>query len=81
MMLQEANSANGRILNTLDFPMPCTGIDWKSNYASDRVAWSSTEGSFMCQRDNSFPSSDLYWGIVATKGASHGIHVDCNGSP
>lgn len=79
MMLQEANSANGRILNALDFPMPHTGIDWKSNYASDRVAWSSMEGSFMCQRDNSFPSSDLYWGIAATKGASHGIHVDSNG--
>jgi hypothetical protein len=79
MMLQEANSANGRILNALDFPMPHTGVDWNSKYASDRVAWSSTEGCFLCQSNDPLPSSDLYWGTAATKGASHGLHLDCNG--
>ena len=79
MMLREATSANGRILNALDFPMPHTGVDWKSSFASDRVAWSLTEGCCMCQRDDSFPSSDMFWGLAATKGACHGFHVDCNG--
>jgi len=78
MMLQEANSENSWILNALDFPMPHTGVDWNSKYGLDQVSWSLTEGSFMCQSNDPLPLSDIYWGLATTKGASHGLHLDCN---
>jgi hypothetical protein len=78
MMLQEANSANSQILNTLDFLLPLPGIDWNSKYASDWVAWSLTEGCFMSQSNDPLPLSDLYWVIATTKGASLGLHLDCS---
>ena len=51
----------------------------KSAFSSDVEAWLLTEGLPYCDQDDLYPSRDIKWGLAATAGAHHWIHIDCDG--
>jgi len=42
-------------------------------------AWRITEGLPYCDQEARYPSGDMKWGLAATAGALHWIHIDCDG--
>ncbi len=77
-LLQSAQTQDGAILNALSFPLPLSSIN-NSAFSSDVEAWRTTEGLPYCDQEALYPSADMKWGLAATAGARHWIHVDCNG--
>jgi hypothetical protein len=51
----------------------------KSGFSSDVEAWLITEGLPYCDEESLYPSGDVKWGLAATAGAYHLIHIDCDG--
>jgi hypothetical protein len=51
----------------------------KSTFSSDVEAWLATEGLPYCDQEALFPTADMRWGLAATKGARHWIHIDSDG--
>ena len=68
----------GAILNALSFPLPLSEIQ-KSAFSSDVEAWRVTEGLPYCEQDAVYPTADMRWGLAATAGGRHWIHVDSDG--
>ena len=68
----------GAIINALSFPLPLSEIR-KSTFSSDIEAWLVTEGLPYCDHEAVYPTPDMRWGLAATKGARHWIHVDSDG--
>jgi hypothetical protein len=66
------------IINALSFPLPLSEIR-KTSFSSDVEAWRLTEGLPHCDRDATFPTADMRWGLGATAGARSWIHIDCDG--
>lgn len=77
-VLANARDPQGAILNALSFPLPLSAID-QSAYSSDAEAWCITEGLPHSPEDAQYPTRDVRWGLAATAGARHWIHVDCDG--
>jgi len=67
-----------KILNALDFPMPCAPHP-PTTISSDLVAFTATLDLPFCRRTIGFPVSSCRWGIAATQDAHHLWHLDCNG--
>ena len=42
-------------------------------------AWRLTEGLPYCDNDALYPTASVRWGLAATAGARHWIHIDCDG--
>jgi len=74
----ESAKKGGAIINALSFPLPLSEIR-KSMLSSDVEAWLITEGLPYCDQDAAYPTADMRWGLAATKGAQHWIHIDCDG--
>ncbi|KAF9033653.1 hypothetical protein BJ165DRAFT_1410374 [Panaeolus papilionaceus] len=74
---EAAKYPDGKILNGLYFPGEKLGDD--NPFSSELFAWRLTESRRDCANDGERPVSALRWGLVATTGARHGWHVDCNG--
>ena len=68
----------GAIINALSFPLPLSEIR-KSTFSSDVEAWLVTDGLPYCDQEAFYPTADMRWGLAATKGARHWIHVDSDG--
>lgn len=77
-LLESARNPDSAILNALSFPLPLSEIR-KSSFASDVEAWRVTEGLPYCGPNARYPTADMRWGLAATKGARHLIHIDCAG--
>ena len=77
-MLEASKSSKARILNALSFPLPLSGIT-PSTMSSEIEAWRATEGRLFCSRTLAFPVGDIRWGLAATAGARHWIHIDSDG--
>jgi hypothetical protein len=68
----------GAIINALSFPLPLSEIR-KSTFSSDVEAWLVTDGLPYCDQEVFYPTADMRWGLAATKGARHWIHIDSDG--
>ena len=77
-MLEASTSDGGLILNTLSFPLLLSGIS-QSPMSSEVEAWKVTEGKTFCSRLLAFPVGEMRWGLAATAGARHWIHIDSDG--
>ena len=77
-MLEASRLPSGPILNALSFPLPLTGVSW-TPLSSEVEAWRSTVGQLFCPSEAQFPVGDIRWGLAATKGARHWIHIDSDG--
>jgi len=81
-LLDASCSASGPILNALSFPLGLSGVK-PSSISSEVEAWRMTEGMIFCPSEGSsraeFPVSEMRWGLAATRGARHWIHIDSDG--
>lgn len=75
-ILKASRREHGRILNALDLPRSLSGVT-ESHYASEVSAWRTTQGRPFC--DDSYPTADNYWELVATRGARSWSHIDSDG--
>ena len=48
-------------------------------FSSDKVAWKEVQGWAYCRSWESYPVSDMRWGLAATGSTHHYWHVDSNG--
>ena len=71
----------GKVLNALEFPMPYPPAENAPplGLASDVVAFQASAGMQHCPVDEMFPFSSTRWGLAATSGAYHKLHMDCSG--
>lgn len=69
----------GKSLNALEFPLPES--DFRPlPFSSETYAWRTTNGMMLCGSNSEpFPVRDLRWGLVATSGAHHWLHIDSDG--
>ena len=77
-LLASAREEGGAIVNALSFRLPLSAIE-QNTFSSDVEAWRVTEGRPYCDDDAQYPTADMRWGLVATAGARHWIHIDCDG--
>jgi hypothetical protein len=77
-MLDASRTPTSPILNALSFPQPLSGIQ-SSTMSSEIEAWQVTEGKPFCGRNLAFPTGTMRWGLAATEGARHWIHIDSDG--
>ena len=77
-ILASVREEGSAILNALSFPLPLSEIR-KSAFSSDAEAWRITEDLPYCEQDVLYLTADVRWGLVATAGGRHWIHVDCDG--
>lgn len=77
-VLASSRQEGGAIVNTLSFPLPLSAIR-KTTFSSDVEAWRVTEGLEYCDDDEAYPNADMRWGLAATAGGRHWIHIDCDG--
>lgn len=77
-ILDASRSSTGPILNAPLFPQPLNGIE-PSSMSSEIEAWQVTEGKPFCGTTLVFPTGEMRWGLVATGGARHWIHIDSDG--
>lgn len=77
-LLEASRSESGPILNALSFPLPLSGVQATSTN-SEVEAWRSTQGEKFCPPEVQFPVGDIRWGLAATNGARHWIHIDSDG--
>jgi hypothetical protein len=47
--------------------------------SSEIEAWRVTEGEPFCVPESQFPVGEMRWGLAATRGARHWIHIDSDG--
>lgn len=73
-----ARKEDGAIINALSFPLPLSSIH-QTPFSSDVEAWRITEGLPFCDEDAQYPTADMRWGLAATAGARHWIHIDSDG--
>lgn len=79
-MLDSSRSANGHILNALNFPLATCDRAPDGGIASDLAAWTLTENTAWCNGFCSlFPMRDVRWGLAANTGAVHWFHIDSDG--
>lgn len=71
-------SPTGNVLNALDFPMRHASMA-PTPYASDAHALHRTADMPTWDQAKQFPTGDFRWGLAATAGAFHTLHVDSNG--
>ena len=76
--LLDCQRDGSKIINALDFPMPCSPHP-PTSLASDVLAFLTTIDMPLCGRSILFPASGTRWGIAASSGAHHLWHTDCNG--
>ncbi len=77
-LLQAIQTEGSPILNALSFPKSLTGID-PSAFSTEVEAWELTECMKFCPVEAVFPAGDMRWGLAATKGARHWIHIASDG--
>jgi hypothetical protein len=81
LLKSHSDGEKGKILNALDFPMsyPHPENSPPPGLASDVAAFQATAGMQHCPTKESFPFSSTRWGLAATAGAHHKLHIDCSG--
>jgi hypothetical protein len=77
-MLDAIHSPSGPILNALNFPLPLHGVA-ASALSSEVEAWILTQRLPFCPMSLAFPTGQMRWGLAATQGSRHWIHVDSDG--
>ncbi len=77
-VLDSARSQDGPILNALSFPLALAGMRC-SALSSEIEAWRLTERMKFCNAEASFPIGDMRWGLAATRGGRHWVHIDSDG--
>ncbi len=77
-MLDATRSPTGPILNALSFPRPLKGAV-RSGMSSEVEAWEVTAGKAFCPGTLLYPMGEMRWGLAATAGGRHWIHVDSDG--
>lgn len=77
-LYETSRTESGAILNALSFPLSLSGVN-VSAMSSEVEAWRSTQGELFCPPEVQFPVGDIRWGLAATKGARHWIHIDSDG--
>ena len=77
-ILNMAQDPNGAIINGLPFPLPLSTVK-RDKLSGEIEAWRLTEGLPFCGNKALYPTSDMRWGLAATAGARHWIHLDCEG--
>jgi len=77
-LLQAVQTEDGPILNALSFPKSLSGMD-PSAFSSEVEAWELTERMKFCPVEARFPVGDMRWGLAATRGARHWMHIDADG--
>lgn len=77
-MLEASRSKSGQILNALSFPLPLSGV-FPSAMSSEIEAWKLTERKKFCPSNLAFPVAEMRWGLAATAGSRHWIHIDSDG--
>lgn len=77
-LLASSRSDSGPILNALSFPLPLSGAP-PSQMSTEIEAWRLTEGELFCPSELQFPVGDMRWGLAATTGARHWLHIDSDG--
>lgn len=75
-ILNASRRERGRILNALDLPRSLAGVT-TSQYNTEVSAWRTTQDRPFCK--GSYPISDNYWELVATRGARSWMHIDSDG--
>ena len=80
-ILQCLLQVDGKILNALQFPQARFGYQWDlaEHISTDIFAWELTKGSVGCKEDESYPTTDMRWGLAALKGTIHYNHIDSDG--
>jgi hypothetical protein len=74
-LLKGCESANGKILNALDFPQYDASLPLMP-LASELMAFR----AMACKGAlREYPTSDMRWGLAATQGAFSGFHIDSDG--
>lgn len=77
-MLACARMENGKVLNTLSFPMINAGIQNEA-FSSDVAAWNKTLAEPICKYHAAMPVGDIRWGHCATRGAFEGFRINPHG--
>ena len=77
-ILEMAKDPDGAIINGLSFPLPLSAIK-RDKLCGDVEAWCLMEGLPYCHNNAFYPTSVMRWGLAATSGARHWVHVDCDG--
>lgn len=75
-MYTTSQLADGKSLNSLDFPMQCAEHPPQS-FASDVKAWTQTFKN--SNKSYQYPTTSTRWGLAATSGAYHKWHIDTDG--
>jgi len=69
-------------MNALSFPLGMSGAQ-PDSISSEIEGWRVTEGLRFCPSEGStqvhFPVSEMRWGLAATRGGRHWVHVDADG--
>ena len=66
---------DGKILNTLNVPMPELGLCfWK--FSTHSAAWIATKEVTDCPKRDTPPLSSIRWGLAATTGTLSWLHLD-----
>ena len=73
LLTSHASGGHGKILNALDFPMPCLPPE---NFpppalASNVAAFQTTAGMQHCPSKDGFPFTSMRCGLAATEGSYH----------
>ena len=72
-LLEAANTPDGKILNTLKFPMGLASLDPPPKYSTDLLSLR------VAGREIVPPTSNIWWGTAATSGACTWFHLNSNG--
>jgi hypothetical protein len=77
-LVEASRSQSSPILNALSFPLGLSGAQ-PSSFSSEIEAWRLTKGLKFCPPELQFPVGELRWGLAATEGGRHWMHVDSDG--
>ena len=77
-ILNMAQDPDGAIVNGPSFPLPLSAVK-RDKLSSEVEAWRLTEGLPFCRDKALYPTAAMRWGLAATAGARHWLHLDCDG--
>lgn len=77
-ILECAKKPDGKVLNALNFPLPLKSVE-PSSLSSDAHAMHQTMNGVGWKHGMPTPTGEIRWGLIATAGAWHPLHIDCDG--
>ncbi len=79
-ILENAQKADGKILNGLEFPMWDVNIKSRSTFAVDVAAWDYMRGKPYCGNLTlPYPTEHTSWGLAGTSNTFTFMHIDSDG--